>query len=105
MSTSRFYKRFREAAKPIAIALGCLFLMRAGAQTQPLQLLQQDMLFNTDFKLGINWQSRAGVPLSSTNGNPAGSDGRSPTIAQQQTNGLSIAPVTPNQFQGLVSFG
>ena len=63
------------------------------------------MLVNTDFPLGLNWQSRAGVPLSPTNGVPPGSDGRAPTLSQQIANGLSTAPPTSNQFQGFVAFG
>ena len=88
--------------------VGCFCLLwgrQAVAQVQPLQIQQQDMLINTDFALGINWQSQAGVPLSSTNGVPAGSDGRAPTTSQQITNGLTTAPPTLGQFQGFVSFG
>ncbi len=83
MSTSTSRNRLRRGAKLAAMALGCLCLWRAAAQTPPLQLQQQDMLVNTAFQLGVNWQSQAGVPLSSTNGVPPGSDGRAPTIAQQ----------------------
>lgn len=90
------------------MALGCLCLClgrQGSAQTPPLQMEQQDMLVNSDFPLGINWQSQAGVPLSSTNGVPPGSDGRAPTLSEQLTNGLTTAPPTPNQFQGFVCFG
>jgi hypothetical protein len=54
--------------------------------------------------LGINWQSRAGVPLSSTTNVPPGSDGRAPTPQQQFTNGLTTAPATTNQFQSFIGF-
>jgi len=108
MTTSTFRKRLLGARKPAAIILGCLCLClwrSASAQTPPLQLQQQDMLVNRDFQLGIDWQSRAGVPLSSTNGIPPGSDGRAPTVSQQLTNGLTTAPPSPKQFQGFVSIG
>jgi hypothetical protein len=105
MSTSKYRNRLRRGAPSAAIALGCLCLWRAAAQTPPLQLQQQDLLVNTEFQLGINWQSQAGVPLSGTKGTPPGSDGRAPTLAQQLANGLTTAPPTTNQFQGFVSFG
>jgi len=106
MTPSSHRKRFRSAAKAAAFALGWLCLWRAAAQTQPLQLEQQDMLVNTNFQLGINWQSLAGVPLSSTKGVPPGSDGRAPTLSEQSTNGgVTTAPPTTNQFQGFVAFG
>ncbi|HXR06353.1 MAG TPA: hypothetical protein VN765_03425, partial [Candidatus Acidoferrum sp.] len=53
----------------------------ARAQTLPLQLDQSAFLFDTNYLRGINWQSQNGVPLSSTNGNPPGSDGRGETQA------------------------
>ena len=106
MTPSSHRKRFRSAAKAAAFALGWLCLWRAAAQTQPLPLEQQDMLVNTNFQLGINWQSLAGVPLSSTKGVPPGSDGRAPTLFEQSTNGgVTTAPPTTNQFQGFVAFG
>ena len=96
------------ALRPVALGiLGglCLWCGFAAAQTQPLQIQQQDMLVNSDFPLGINWQSYAGVPLSSTNGVPPGSDGRAPTLSQQISYGLTTAPPTPGQFQGFLAFG
>src|SRR5579859_4760092 len=108
MRTSTFRKWLLPAGKAAAITLGGLWLWQchpALAQTPPLQIQQQDMLVNSDFPLGINWQSYAGVPLSSTNGSPPGSDGRAPTVSQQLANGLTTAPPTPNQFQGFLCFG
>src|SRR5258708_16922056 len=56
-------------------------------------------------QLGINWQSRAGVPLSSTANLPPGSDGRAPTPQQQSTNGgVTTLLASSNQFQSLVGF-
>ncbi len=46
------------------------------------------------FQRGVNWHSQRGVPLSSTVGNPVGSDGRSPAVP---------AP-TRRQFQGIVFY-
>ncbi len=97
MTTPIFRKR--------VLLLACLSAGQAIAQIQPLAIPQQDMLVNSDFQLGINWQSQAGVPLSSTNGVPPGSDGRAPTLSQQIANGLTTAPPTTNQFQGFVTFG
>ena len=75
---------------------GCLGLHGlALAQTPPLQLPQTATLVGTNFALGVNWQSYRGVPLSSTKGNPPGSDGR-----YEFTNGPSTFPPTTNQFQG-----
>lgn len=109
MTISTFRMRILRAAKPVGIVLasyGLLFGPKASAQTQPLQMQQQDMLVNSDFPLGINWQSYAGVPLSSTKGVPPGSDGRAPTVSMQSTNGgVTTAPPTTNQFQGFVCFG
>ena len=89
-----------------ALALGCLGLgPEAAAQTWPLQLVQPALLVNTNFRLGINWQSKAGVPLSSTNNLPPGSDGRAPTVSQQSSNHLTTLPPTANQFQGFLGLG
>ena len=108
MTTFIARQRVLHAGKPAALIAACLCLClgpQAAAQTPPLQIQQQDSLVNTDFPLGINWQSYSGVPLSSTNGVPPGSDGRGPTVSQQFTNGLTTAPASPNQFQTFVGFG
>jgi hypothetical protein len=109
MITLTFRKRVLRAAGLVGFGLlgfGFLLGPKVSAQTQPLQLDQQDMLFNTFFQLGINWQSYAGVPLSSTKGVPPGSDGRAPTVSMQSTNGgVTTAPPTTNQFHGFVCFG
>ncbi len=76
----------------------CAFLLTlaGGVRAQFLEIKQEAMLINTNFPgVGLNLQSKRGVPLSSTPANPVGSDGRAPGLP---------AP-TPNQFQGLVSFG
>src|SRR5215831_19789779 len=80
-----------------ALVLGCLGF-GAAAQTPPLQLAQPGLLVDTNFPLGINWQSKHGVPISSTATN--GSDGR-----YNITNGPSLAPNTSNQFQSVLTFG
>ncbi|MBM3880723.1 MAG: hypothetical protein FJ387_13575 [Verrucomicrobia bacterium] len=53
-------------------------------------------------KVTYNLQSQRGVPISSTVGTPRGSDGRVPTGINES--GSYNLP-TPNQFQGLISFG
>ncbi len=56
---------------------------------------QDSVLYSTDKGRGVNWQSKGGVPLSATAGNPAGSNGTAPAN-----------PVpTAGQFRGIVSFG
>ncbi|MBI4325986.1 MAG: hypothetical protein HY674_12065 [Chloroflexi bacterium] len=52
-----------------------------------------------------NFQSQRGVPLSSTNNVPPGSDGRAPTQTQQLAEGLTANTPTANQFQHLTPFG
>ena len=56
---------------------------------------QKAILYSNDYKRGVNWQSKGGVPLSSTAGTPAGSEGR----AQVDTT------PTPRQFQGEIVYG
>jgi hypothetical protein len=56
---------------------------------------QKAILYSNDYKRGVNWQSKGGVPLSSTAGTPAGSDGRAP---------VDTTP-TPRQFQGGIVYG
>jgi hypothetical protein len=45
------------------------------------------------------------MPISTFRGTPPGSDGRGPTVAQQQAAGLTTLPATTNQFQGFIDFG
>ena len=52
-----------------------------------------------------NLQSPGGMPLSSTPGNPPGSNGRAPTPEQQRADGLTELAATPRQFQGQIVFG
>ncbi|MGA4577227.1 hypothetical protein [Limisphaera sp. VF-2] len=52
-----------------------------------------------------NLQSVGGVPISSTPGDPPGSNGRAPTAEQQRADGLTELPATPRQFQGRITFG
>ena len=56
---------------------------------------QKSLLYETETDRGVNWQSKGGVPLSSTQGTPAGSSGTAPAD-----------PVpTVGQFQGGMSYG
>lgn len=52
-----------------------------------------------------NLQSTNGVPLSTTRGDPPGSDGRGPTLAGQSADGLTLLPATPRQFSAAIVFG
>lgn len=65
--------------------------------TLPLEFRQDAVTYNL--------QSQRGVPISTVVGTPPGSDGRSPTQAQQQADGLTLNPPTTNQFRSLISFG
>ena len=51
-----------------------------------------------------NLQSQRGVPLSSVSNSPAGSDGRAPSISEVNESGTQNL-ATPNQYQGVVTFG
>src|SRR5665213_1048529 len=87
----------------MAVLLGLPWLVTpARAQTLPLQLDQTALLVNTNYAFGLNWQSGNGVPLSTTVGNPPGSDGLAPTVSQQAANGLTTLQPTTNQFVGFV---
>ena len=77
----------------------------AMAQTFALEPRGEAGLFNTDFGRGLNLGSQRGVPLSSTPGTPAASDGRAPTPQQQSIEGLPITAPTPGQFANLVLVG
>jgi hypothetical protein len=89
-----FQRIFLAAA--LLSGLGCL-APHAGAQTSPLAIDQTAFLVNTNYVLGVNWQSGSGVPLSDTVGVPAGSDGRE-SIANSVTN----LPPTVGQFAAFV---
>ena len=52
-----------------------------------------------------NLQSERGVPLSATEDDPPGSDGRAPTQAQQAADGLTLNPPSVGLFRGMVVFG
>lgn len=67
------------------------------AQALPLEIRQDSVR--------INLSSTNGLPISSVRGTPPGSDGRAPTLAQQQAAGLTEVPATVDQFSGLVVFG
>ena len=90
----------------------------SAAQTVPLGIGQNAFLYNTNsyyansslsniYAPGINWQSGRGVPVSTSINASLGSDGRAPTVAQQQGYGTNYttAPPTTNQFRGFVTFG
>ena len=81
-----------------ATLLGCLLMvLGARGQTLPWELRQNLTPYNL--------HSQRGVPISSVTNTPPGSDGRAPTAAQQQAEGLTINPPTTNQFGGLLNLG
>jgi hypothetical protein len=79
-----------------ALFLACA-LATATAQSLPLEIRQDAIRYNLS--------STNGLPISSTRNVPPGSDGRAPTVAQQQAAGLTEVPATANQFRGLTFFG
>ena len=76
------------------------------APTLPLGLDQRVFLYRTNLTFSpvtgpmLNWQSKRGVPIS-TSALDAGSDGRAPTTAQQISYGTNYptAAPTPGQFR------
>lgn len=86
--------RMNEKVFAWLIAAVCLPMSTLG-QALPLQ-------FGTTT---FNQLSQQGFPLSTTRGNPAGSNGKAPTPAFQTALHLPIESPTDGQFQSLVSFG
>jgi len=81
----------------IALVLMTVLPVVGFAQTLPLEIRQDATHYNL---LSTN-----GMPISTTRGTPLGSDGRGPTVAQQQAAGLTTLPATADQFQTFVTFG
>lgn len=85
----------------LSLALGALVCLvatfTASAQTLPLEIRQDATRYNL--------ASPNGMPISITRGTPPGSDGRGPTLAQQQAAGLTTVPATSNQFRSFITFG
>src|ERR1041385_9050107 len=80
-----------------ALILAGIALFSAGRAQTFLEIRQEETLYNL--------RSIRGVPISQTAGNPPGSDGRQPTLAQQTAAGLTVNPPTTNQFRSVISFG
>lgn len=92
--------RLLTAVLAASSLLGPVPALRAGhnpVPVLPLELRQES--------LGYNLQSFRGVPLSSTNALPPGSDGRAPTPDTQREHGLTDAMPTLRQFQSWIAFG
>ncbi len=73
------------------------FLAEAWSQTLPLEIRQESIRHNL--------RKANGLPISTVTNLPPGSDGRGPTLAQQQAAGLTEVSATSNQFGGFVAFG
>ena len=85
----------RVAPWLLAVGLGLAGVARA-VETLPIQLdASPDR---------VNVRKVGGLPLSSTAGTPAGSDGRAPIPGQQNGSG-TLNAATPGQFQGWMSHG
>lgn len=85
--------------RALPLVLG-LLAGAVGAQAQLILPLEFRHVLTNDSRL--NFQSQAGVPISTTAGTPPGSNGQQPTANESAG---SFATATPKQFQGLVSFG
>jgi hypothetical protein len=86
----------RTAARG-GLRLACLILL--GAWAAP------DVSAQVEFRqeeIRYNLRKTNGLPISTVTNVPAGSDGRGPTLAQQQSAGLTEVPATTNQFRGFV---
>ncbi len=73
------------------------FFTDAWSQTLPLEIRQE--------LIRHNLRKANGLPISTVTNVPPGSDGRGPTLAQQQAAGLTEVSATSNQFGGFVAFG
>jgi hypothetical protein len=91
---NRFIRTFRWALVLLSL---CWLAPDAGAQVLPLEISQNDIHYNL--------RKTNGLPISTVVNVPPGSDGRGPTLAQQQAAGLTEVPATLNQFRGFVAFG
>jgi hypothetical protein len=89
--------QFHRALLAAGLLIGNWRAPDAAAQGLPLELRQEAIRYNLS--------STNGLPLSITRGVPPGSDGRAPTLAQQQAANLTEVVATPNQFSGLIVFG
>ncbi|MGE3309431.1 MAG: hypothetical protein AB7O66_05620 [Limisphaerales bacterium] len=92
-------RHFRPLPGALLLALAAGFLpLAATAQVAlPIQYRRTH-----EGETWINYQSRAGVPISTTVGTPLGSDGRQPT--GNESTGV-FTPPTGGQFRGHMSFG
>jgi hypothetical protein len=88
-------KRFRAVPLALGLLLGAM-----AARAQIVLPLEYRHVLTNDAKL--NFRSLGGVPISTTVGNPPGSNGQQPT---QNESAGSFATATPRQFRGLVTLG
>jgi len=98
----------RSRSRESAVARGTLrlaFGLLLGAWAAPDAMAQALPLEIQQDALRYNLRKTNGLPISSVTNVPPGSDGRGPTLAQQQAAGLTVLPATTNQFVGFVVFG
>src|SRR5581483_10253018 len=111
MRSYPFMKPIQRILAGMALAAVSLVGLAGQARAQqvlatPLQIDQNQLLYHTNkvgtnATVGINWQSMNGVPISSVFGN--GSDGLAPTLLEQESQSLTTAPATTNQYATFVS--
>lgn len=90
-----FMPSFRAAFLTLGLVAGAM-----GARAQLVLPLEFRHVLTNDTKL--NFQSQAGVPISTTVGSPPGSNGQQPTANESFG---SFATPTAKQFQNLLSLG
>ena len=88
----------------LAVAFLYLSVAPALGQAVGLEIITASQPFVSD-GVPYNRSSERGMPLSPVADDPVGSDGRAPTVAEQTADGLTTNPPTPDQFQGVTSFG
>src|SRR5262245_61388898 len=87
---TRNAKRGARTFRVLATILFFALMTDALPQALPLEIQQETIHFNL--------RKTNGLPISTVTNVPPGSDGRGPTLAQQQAAGLTEVPPTTNQF-------
>ena len=90
-------RKDKEIILVILFVFLSMFLVGANGQTLPLEIRQDQTLYN--------FQSKQGVPISTVSDASIGSDGRAPSGTSQQAANLTINPPTSGQFSSLLSWG
>lgn len=88
----------------MAAALLHLSVTPAQGQAPGLEIITDSRPFVAE-GVPYNHSSAEGFPLSTVVDDPLGSNGAGPTVDAQTAAGLTTSPATPDQFQGVTSYG